>query len=149
MHEFLSLWSSGVFRDDPPNAALVRGDEVVSVELLGAVYEPATDELWFAIDPLEPTPGDAAKRLADLVGPPAGPAQLFIDGFPSPVDTQVTDAVTQTNVKVVGEAPAQSLGLVYQSMAQSMNLDPPTTMAQLDEQTTDQAAEAIAGLKST
>lgn len=42
-----------------------------------------------------------------------------------PVDTvnaQVTDAVTQTNVKVVAEAPAQSMALVYQSMAHSISL---------------------------
>lgn len=30
------------------------------------------------------------------------------------VNSQVTDAITQTNVKVVGEAPAQSMGSQYQ-----------------------------------
>jgi hypothetical protein len=40
----------------------------------------------------------------------------------TPVNSQVTDAVTQTNVKVLGEAPAQSMALVYQSMAQSISL---------------------------
>jgi hypothetical protein len=39
-----------------------------------------------------------------------------------PVNSQVTDAVTQTNVKVLGEAPAQSMALVYQSMAHSISL---------------------------
>lgn len=38
------------------------------------------------------------------------------------VNAQVTDAVTQTNVKVLGEAPAQSMALVYQSMAHSISL---------------------------
>ncbi|WP_395943768.1 RebB family R body protein [Brevundimonas sp.] len=38
------------------------------------------------------------------------------------VNLQVTDAVTQTNVKVLGEAPAQSMALVYQSMAHSISL---------------------------
>ncbi len=38
------------------------------------------------------------------------------------VNSQVTDAVTQTNVKVLGEAPAQSMALVYQSMAHSISL---------------------------
>lgn len=38
------------------------------------------------------------------------------------VNEQVTDAVTQTNVKVLGEAPAQSMALVYQSMAHSISL---------------------------
>ena len=35
---------------------------------------------------------------------------------------QVTDAVTQTNVKVVAEAPAQSMALIYQTMAHSISL---------------------------
>ena len=38
------------------------------------------------------------------------------------VNPQVTDAVTQTNVSVLGESPAQSMGMVYQSMAQSISL---------------------------
>lgn len=38
------------------------------------------------------------------------------------VNTQITDAVTQTNVKVLGEAPAQSMALLYQVMAHSMGL---------------------------
>lgn len=38
------------------------------------------------------------------------------------VNGQVTDAVTQTNVSVLGVAPAQSMGLVYQTMAQSISL---------------------------
>jgi len=38
------------------------------------------------------------------------------------VNGQVTDAVTQTNVKVLGEAPAQSMALVYQTMAHSISL---------------------------
>jgi len=38
------------------------------------------------------------------------------------VNSQITDAVTQTNVKVVAEAPAQSMAMVYQTMAHSMSL---------------------------
>ena len=38
------------------------------------------------------------------------------------VNSQITDAVTQNNVKVVGEAPAQAMGVVYQSMAHSVSL---------------------------
>lgn len=33
------------------------------------------------------------------------------------VNSQVTDAVTQTNVNVVGEAPSQALGSLYQMAA--------------------------------
>ncbi len=40
----------------------------------------------------------------------------------TPVNAQITDAVTQANVKVLGEAPAQSMALVYQTMAHSISL---------------------------
>jgi len=40
----------------------------------------------------------------------------------TPVNAQITDAVTQTNVKVLGEAPAQAMALVYQTMAHSISL---------------------------
>ena len=38
------------------------------------------------------------------------------------VNSQVTDAVTQANVKVVGEAPAMAMGNLYQTIAQSTAL---------------------------
>ena len=39
-----------------------------------------------------------------------------------PVSTQVTDAVTQTNVKVLGESPAEAVGVANQAMAHSTGL---------------------------
>ena len=41
---------------------------------------------------------------------------------PTAVNDQITDAVTQSNVKVLAEAPAMSLGHVFQTMAQSTGL---------------------------
>ena len=38
------------------------------------------------------------------------------------VNEQITDAVTQTNVKVVAEAPAIALGNVYQTAAHSTGI---------------------------
>ena len=38
------------------------------------------------------------------------------------VNPQITDAVTQANVKVLGDAPAQALGALYQSISQSIAL---------------------------
>ncbi|KPH15171.1 MULTISPECIES: RebB family R body protein [Chryseobacterium] len=38
------------------------------------------------------------------------------------VNEQITDAVTQSNVKVVAEAPAIALGNVYQSAAHSTGI---------------------------
>jgi len=38
------------------------------------------------------------------------------------VNEQITDAVTQSNVKVVGESPAMALGNVYQTAAHSTGI---------------------------
>lgn len=38
------------------------------------------------------------------------------------VHSQITDAVTQTNVKVLGESPAGALGVSSQAMAHAMGL---------------------------
>ncbi|WP_047248620.1 RebB family R body protein [Chromobacterium subtsugae] len=38
------------------------------------------------------------------------------------VNDQITDAVTQSNVKVVGEAPAMALASLYQSMSHSTGI---------------------------
>lgn len=40
--------------------------------------------------------------------------------FPTAVNSQITDSVTQANVKVVGEAPAIALGNLYQATAQAL-----------------------------
>ena len=38
------------------------------------------------------------------------------------VNDQITDAITQTNVKVLGDAPAESMGMLYQMLAQSTGM---------------------------
>lgn len=40
--------------------------------------------------------------------------------FPTSVNSQITDAVTQANVQVVGTAPAVALGNLYQATAQAL-----------------------------
>lgn len=40
--------------------------------------------------------------------------------FPTSVNNQITDSVTQANVKVLGDAPAMALGSLYQATAQAM-----------------------------
>ncbi|CAG9211659.1 R body protein RebB-like protein [Paraburkholderia tropica] len=42
--------------------------------------------------------------------------------FPTSVNNQITDAVTQSNVKVLGEAPAMAMGSIYQTMAHSTGI---------------------------
>lgn len=41
--------------------------------------------------------------------------------FPTAVNSQITDSITQTNVQVLGEAPAMALGNLYQAVAQAMS----------------------------
>jgi hypothetical protein len=38
------------------------------------------------------------------------------------VNSQITDAVTQTNVKVLAESPAAAVGVVYQVLSQAVGL---------------------------
>ena len=38
------------------------------------------------------------------------------------MNSQITDAVTQSNVKVLGDAPAESMGMLYQMLAQSTGM---------------------------
>jgi hypothetical protein len=40
--------------------------------------------------------------------------------FPTSVNSQITDAVTQANVKVLGDAPAFAMGNLYQAVAQAL-----------------------------
>ena len=40
--------------------------------------------------------------------------------FPTAVNSQITDSVTQANVKVLADAPAMALGMLYQTTAQAM-----------------------------
>lgn len=37
--------------------------------------------------------------------------------FPTAVNSQITDSVTQSNVSVLGEAPAVAMGALYQTAA--------------------------------
>lgn len=41
---------------------------------------------------------------------------------PTAVNSQITDAVTQSNVKVVPESPAMAIGTLYQTLAQSTGI---------------------------
>ena len=39
---------------------------------------------------------------------------------PTTVNPQITDAITQTNVQVLGEAPTQAMGSLYQTIGNSV-----------------------------
>ena len=40
--------------------------------------------------------------------------------FPTAVNDQITDSVSQANLKVLGDAPAMALGNLYQATAQAL-----------------------------
>ncbi|WP_372784958.1 RebB family R body protein [Phenylobacterium sp.] len=42
--------------------------------------------------------------------------------LPTPVNGMITDAVTQANVKVLGDAPAMAMGAIYQALAHSTGI---------------------------
>jgi hypothetical protein len=42
--------------------------------------------------------------------------------LPTSVNGQITDAITQANVKVLGDAPALAMGSVFQAMAHSIGI---------------------------
>ena len=63
--------------------------------------------------------------------------------FPTAVNDQITDAVTQANVKVLGDAPAQAAGMLAQSISQSLALAAHNATAQ------QQNAEALAQAVTT
>ena len=42
--------------------------------------------------------------------------------MPTPVNGMITDAVTQANVKVLGDAPAMAMGAIFQSLSHSTGI---------------------------
>ena len=41
---------------------------------------------------------------------------------PTAMNSQITDAVTQSNVKVLGDSPAMAMGAIFQSLAHSTGI---------------------------
>ena len=61
--------------------------------------------------------------------------------FPTAVNDQITDSVTQANTKVLGTAPAMAMGNLYQATAQALaNAAHNATNAQQQSYVTAQAA---------
>ncbi|GHC64716.1 RebB family R body protein [Neogemmobacter tilapiae] len=66
--------------------------------------------------------------------------------YPTSVNNQITDAVTQSNVKVVGEAPAIAMGTIYQTMAHSTGILFQNAVAAAQQQNTLAQAAANQGV---
>ncbi|MHC6529272.1 MULTISPECIES: RebB family R body protein [unclassified Vibrio] len=64
--------------------------------------------------------------------------------FPTAVNDQITDSVTQANVKVLGDAPAMSMGNLFQATSQALgNAAHNATLAQQQSGITAQAATTM------
>ncbi len=64
--------------------------------------------------------------------------------FPTSVNDQITDSVTQANVEVLGDAPATAMGNLYQATAQALsNAAHNATSAQQQTAVTAQAATTM------
>jgi len=64
--------------------------------------------------------------------------------FPTAVNSQITDSVTQANVQVLGDAPAIAMGNLFQATAQALaNAAHNATTAQQQMNVTAQAATTM------
>lgn len=64
--------------------------------------------------------------------------------YPTAVNSQITDAVTQANVNVLGVAPSVAMGNLYQATAQALaNAAHNATVAQQQTNITAQAATTM------
>ncbi len=64
--------------------------------------------------------------------------------FPTSVNDQITDSVTQANTKVLGDAPAVAMGNLYQATAQALaNAAHNATTSQQQTNITAQAATTM------
>jgi hypothetical protein len=110
---FVAIWGTGPdsLAADPPNAGLSG--------LEGEAFRNAVVELS------DPRMDGEALVYAAVVLHGTLPATLtqvsvLVDALPTPVNDQITDAVTQTNTKVLGDAPALAMGSLMQSTADTL-----------------------------
>ena len=67
-----------------------------------------------------------------------------VNAFPTSVNNQITDSVTQANVKVLGDAPAMAMGNLFQATSQALsNAAHNATTAQQQTNVTAQAATTM------
>lgn len=104
----VAMWPVFGFRDVPPNAALLIPGQSPTIVTLNNPAWTVNDDIR-----IEVVDGPALDISA------AG--SIVIDGT-DVVNGQVTDSVTQANVKVLGSDTAEAVGTLYQSGATSIQL---------------------------
>ena len=65
---------------------------------------------------------------------------------PTAVNDQITDSVTQANVKVVGEAPATAMANLYQTTAHALSISFQNSVASQQQQNTLAQASVTTGV---
>ncbi len=129
------------------------GETVLGIFSHESTYDCATDE----IAPLELDAGNYTLQLwhdgesnLSLIGiafaklPLENASSAAARAFPTSVDSQITDSVTQANVKVLGDAPAMSMDNLFQATAQALgNAAHNATTAQQQSNVTAQAATTM------
>jgi len=102
----VALWQLFGFSENPPNVAvMVPGNSPI----IATLNYPA----WTSSDSIRMEVVSSADPL------PTGTGAVVIDGSDA-VNTQVTDAITQANTKVLGDAPAVATGNLYEQTAQAL-----------------------------
>jgi hypothetical protein len=68
--------------------------------------------------------------------------------FPTSVNNQITDAVSQSGVNVLSDAPAMAMGSLYQAAAQATGIAFQNAVASQQNMNTAAQAATSAGVKS-
>ena len=146
LKRFLKLWEDGKddFSKNPPNAVLSILSDSTCKNVVLELLQPEIQDNVLCY-PIKVLSGTMPATFED--------ASLFIDAFPTSVNcvnsinsvnslnSQITDAVTQANVKVLGDAPVVAMGSLYQATAQALgNAAHNATTAQQQTNVTAQAA---------
>lgn len=61
-------------------------------------------------------------EMGALILPDEALEQVSAGAYPTAVNRQITDSITQANTKVLGEAPAMAMGSLYQTIANAVQM---------------------------
>jgi Killing trait len=112
---YLELWKNGKegFKSLPPQAVLSFVDHDVLTNIEMELYSPEIkgDQLSYQF-----------KQRSDECPDVVEQASLCIDAFPARISgsEQITDSITQINVKVIGESPAVAMGNLFIATSQAL-----------------------------
>lgn len=93
----------GTFRIDPPNAALL--DETSNTIAIITVSDMRLADKGLILN---------VTVLEGSLPAPGATVAITVDAFPTDVNSQITDSVTQANTKVLGDAPAEAMGNLFE-----------------------------------